>query len=123
MASSTNGLQQGRRRLLALLAFAWLNLLVQPCLAEPPAMPAGMEHCDHGDSTHQAASCLEMQAADCEHAGDFLGGSPHGDGATRTGSLLLVLPAAEADSTLAASPVDPGGGSTPLHIRYCNLRN
>ncbi len=124
MTADKHRLNATPRRLLAVVVLAWLNLLVQPCLAELPAAAAGgMEHCDHDGGPHHGMPCPEMQAIDCEAPADLIAAVPQGDGAARVGSLLAILPAVSATAAPAAASADPGGGATPLHIRYCNLRN
>jgi len=110
------------RRVLAVVALAWLNLLVQPCLAELPLVTAGMEQCDHDGGPHHEQPCPEMRAVDCEAPADLAGTAPQGDGAARTGALLTLLPVAGPGQHVTTGPPDPGN-ATPIHIRFCNLRN
>lgn len=124
MTFITTSQHDRRRRILALLLFGWLNLLVQPCLAELPPMPAGMENCDHGGTPDHAVPCAEMRAADCDRLDDFNADGARSGESPRAGVLIEILPLSAATQAIAlAAPDDPGGGATPLHIRYCNLRN
>jgi hypothetical protein len=115
-----------QRRLIALLLFAWLNLIVQPCLAGMPEMPAGMEHCDHGDATDHGAPCPLMHAADCQMAADMNADSSRAAAPPRAGALLALLPFPDVAraGALRTTRDDPGDSAGPsLNIRYCNLRN
>jgi hypothetical protein len=112
------------RRVLALILFAWLSLLVQPCVAGLPAVPAAAEHCDHGSTPDHDMACHAVQAADCEMAADLNVGSPPAADWPRAAELIAVLPLAEGSLTasgraqLRATTTGP-----PLTIRFCNLRN
>lgn len=123
MTSRFGRSQVNGRRLLALLAFAWLNLLIQPCLAEPLAAPESMVQCDHDGAPHDAVPCAEMQATVCETDTELAADSLRGENLNRGGSLLALLTSGDASGTPAAQLADPGGGAIPLRIRYCTLRN
>jgi len=115
------------RRVLALLALGWFTVLLQPCFAAAPAMPADMEHCAHEGTDHSGTAdvpCLEMQAEQCVAATDLNADAPRATGSAPVGALLLLLPAAPA--IRAASRVEPiasAAAGPPLNIRYCVLRN
>lgn len=113
------------RRLLLVLLCAWLNLLVQPCVAEAPAMPAGMEHCEH-DGADLMMACAVIEAGGCEMDLDLNADGPRASGESRPGSILAVLPvpAVLHAAEFTDLPVDPGARAGPsLNIRFCNLRN
>lgn len=118
----TTGRQARARRLLALFVFGWLNLVIQPCVAEMPVPPPGMEHCDHGGSLDHAVPCLAMQAVDCEASAALNAGAPQPSMLPRVASAMTWLPFAE---TAAVATADPRAATTgpPLTIRFCNLRN
>jgi hypothetical protein len=107
------------RRLLALLALAWLNVIVQPCLAGTAAPPAAMEECEHGTPAYGAMPCAEMQADDCGPP-DELGHEP--PRAAARPQVLLGLASPVAAPPAHHCPGDPGRGP-PLTIRYCTLLN
>ncbi len=115
------------RRLLALFALGWLSLVAQPCLATSPAMPAGMQHCDHGGTPGHPAPCLEMQVDHCIKSDDFNFDRLRVSKAPRSAAILSMLPAVPVRQHPAAVAADPHfiGDPTgpPLHIRYRNLRN
>jgi hypothetical protein len=128
MFSGTTARYTGRqRRLLALLLFAWLNLLMQPCVAGLPPMPVAAEHCDHGSGTDHAVPCAAMQATACEMQAELNADSPPPASVRRVSTLLAVLPVDDADAgTIRAwsGNADPARASAPhLSIRFCNLRN
>ena len=108
------------RRLLALCVLAWLNLLIQPCLAEVPAIATSAGHCDHAGE-HAHVPCPEMTADGCVTSWDSTVSTAPASHPSRFDTLVLRLPPApdlsfdETDSGDVAGP--------PLTIRYCNLRN
>lgn len=111
--------------MLAGILLAWLSLLVQPCVADMPAMPdAAAEHCDHSGMPDHAASCHEVQAVDCEMSMELNAGSPQAADTPHTGSFIAMLPAdvgrssSRVSAQLRALTTGP-----PLTIRFCNLRN
>lgn len=124
LAADTQTLARPRRLLLVLL-FAWLNLLVQPCVAEAPALPTGMEHCEH-DAGDRMMACTVIEAGGCEMDVDLNADGPRANGEFRPGWLLAVLPvpAVLHAAEFTDLPIDPGARAGPsLTIRFCNLRN
>jgi hypothetical protein len=126
LSGSTARSRIRRRNLAALFLVAWLNLFLQPCLAELPARPAAMEHCDHAGSTEHTMPCAAMQATICEVTGDWSANAPQSHGPPRAGSLLMLLRVPETHRTVAlfspgAYPGDAAGPSR--HLRFCKLSN
>jgi hypothetical protein len=126
LSGSTARSRIRRRNLAALFLVAWLNLFLQPCLAELPARPAATEHCDHGSGSEHAALCAAMQATICEITGEWNANSPQSHGPPRAGSLLMLLPLPDTHRTVALTSPDayPGDAAGPSrHLRFCKLRN
>jgi hypothetical protein len=111
------------RRLLALCALAWINLLIQPCLAQSPAMPASMENCGHpGDAS--LASCPEMTTTGCATSNDSFVGTAPGIDVRRYDFVIATLtPDIAGVRPLPRSATAGDSAGPPLTIRYCNLRN
>ncbi|MCK6370402.1 MAG: hypothetical protein L6Q83_03585 [Gammaproteobacteria bacterium] len=125
ISAATIRRESRKRRVVAGVVLAWLGLLVQPCVADMPAMPdAGVEHCDHSGMPDHAASCHEVQAIDCEISMELNAGLPQAADAPHTGGLIAMLPAdvgrssSSVGAQLRALTTGP-----PLTIRFCNLRN
>jgi hypothetical protein len=121
-SGSTTRRHARARRLLALFVFGWLNLIIQPCVAEMPVPPAGMEHCDHGGSPDHATPCPAMQAADCETSAAWNAGAAQPSALPRTAVALAWLPIGQTSSLATADPRAATSGP-PLTIRFCTLRN
>ncbi|MCC7259087.1 MAG: hypothetical protein IT486_12035 [Gammaproteobacteria bacterium] len=106
------------RRLPALLAVAWLQLLLQPALALP--MAPDMADC------HHAGDCPVMTGADCTlDQPPITGADPH-PGARHEPALLALLPAdLDARQALARRGAEWRAPTTgpPLFIRFGHLRN
>lgn len=112
------------RRVLALCALAWLNLLMQPCLAQPIPLPAPASHCGHnGDAP--GAPCAEMTADGCVTNYDSGIVTTPVCAPARPSAQIALLPPLAA----GGAPAIPGRrtsephGGPPLTIRYCTLRN
>jgi hypothetical protein len=127
--SATTGRERRTRRIMACVMFAWLNLLLQPCVAGLPAQPVAAGHCDHsGAPPDHSRSCAAMQANVCEMTGEINVDSPQAIVPVRTGALLALLPSpvdsswSQSDRALLHRAASPATGP-PLHIRFCNLRN
>jgi hypothetical protein len=101
---------------------AWLNLIVQPCQAEVPAMPVGMEDCDHGGSGDHPAPCHAMQASDCDAPLALNADSPPSPVLARPARPLSSLPNTPA-ARFDSSHRRPAATGPPLTIRFCTLRN
>lgn len=114
--------QERARQLLALFVLAWLNLIVQPCQAELPVMPVGMEDCDHGGSGERPAPCRAMQAVECEAPLALNADSPPSPVVARPAMLSASLPDALA-ARFNNSHLRPAATGPPLTIRFCKLRN
>ena len=109
------------RRLLALCVLAWLNLLIQPCLAQVPAIAAATAgHCDHADG-HSHAPCPEMTAEGCVTSWDSTVSTTPATSPVRFESMVLLLPPV-ADAAWRETDTGDYAGP-PLTIRYCSLRN
>ncbi|GMW06678.1 MAG: hypothetical protein QY320_12580 [Gammaproteobacteria bacterium] len=108
---------------MALLFFAWLHLLVQPCLAEIPDVVDPTSHCESGEWVDHL-TCCTMQAVDChglnELSADALPRTPW----PRMDELLAVLPPeASSSPTTLATVLRATTTGPPLIIRFCSLRN
>jgi hypothetical protein len=113
--------QARARHLLMLFLFGWMNLIVQPCQAELPAMPMGMEHCDHGSAPDHAAVCPAMQAVDCKAPAVANADAPP-PVLSRTISAIAVLPVMADVAGLRSIPSSAATGP-PIPIFFCSLRN
>jgi hypothetical protein len=113
--------------------FGWLNLVLQPCLAEmmPGETPAGVpaEHCEHAPSSPGSEPCISMLVQACVQAHDL-----HLDTASRSGDDQRSLVAADligvdtgfAAATTAIRPQSRNlrsAADPPLTIRFCTFRN
>lgn len=108
--------------MLALFALGWLNLIVQPCQAAMPMMPAGMEDCGHGGTPDQAPPCPTMQAGDCEASFALNADAPPSPALTRPAAFMLPVPEASSGGIVNAR-LHPAATGPPLTIRFCTLRN
>jgi hypothetical protein len=115
------------RRLCALGVLAWLNLVLAPCVAAMPAMPAqpgAAAHCEHDDASTSAIPCAQMVAQACAATEDGNADGLRLAGSVRPAALLALLPpdAAAAAPSLRDAP-DTDSTGPPLAIRYCSLQN
>lgn len=107
------------RRLGALVVVAWLQLLLQPALAQTPAMPADMD-------CHHAGDCPAILTADCTADQPFVAATGHAPPASHVAPLLVISPAdalARPADALRAATLQPPATGPPLIIRFGHLRN
>lgn len=102
-----------------LVVIAWLQLLLQPAMAQGPAMPADMD-------CHHVGDCPAMLSAACAADQLFVAATGHTPHTPHVAPLLAVVAADAlanpADARRAATLQPPATGP-PLIIRFGHLRN
>jgi hypothetical protein len=114
-----------------LFVFGWLNLVLQPCLADmvPVETAAGMpaEHCEHAPASPGSEPCISMLVQACVQADDLhLDTASRGDDQRPIGADLIGVDTGFAPAITAIRPQSRNlrsASDPPITIRFCTFRN